>query len=48
MFERYIGATIERKKVDDFNYIYSALFDENSQTAAAPKPASRLHRGGRR
>jgi ATP-dependent RNA helicase RhlE len=46
--ERYIGATVERKKVESFNYIYSALFDENSQTAAAPKPASRLHRGGRR
>ena len=46
--ERYIGATVERKKVEDFNYIYSALFDENTQTAAAPKPASRLHRGGRR
>jgi ATP-dependent RNA helicase RhlE len=46
--ERYIGASIERKKIEGFNYIYSALFDENSQTAAAPKPASRLHRGGRR
>ena len=46
--ERYIGTTVERKKIEGFNYIYSALFDENSQTAAAPKPASRLHRGGRR
>ncbi len=46
--ERYIGATIERKKIEGFNYIYSALFDENAQAAGAPKPASRLHRGMRR
>jgi ATP-dependent RNA helicase RhlE len=46
--ERYIGTPIERKKIEGFEYIYSALFDENTQTAAAPKPASRLHRGGRR
>jgi ATP-dependent RNA helicase RhlE len=46
--ERFINASIERKKLEGFNYIYSALFDESSQAAAAPKPASRLHRGGRR
>ncbi|HEU5078278.1 MAG TPA: DEAD/DEAH box helicase [Opitutaceae bacterium] len=47
--ERYIGASIERKKIENFNYIYSALFDENALDAAAEKkPASRLHRGGRR
>jgi ATP-dependent RNA helicase RhlE len=47
--ERFIGAAIERKKVEGFNYIYSALFDETAQAAsAAPKPASRLHRGVRR
>jgi ATP-dependent RNA helicase RhlE len=47
--ERFIGTTIERKKIEGFNYIYSALFDEAAQAAAAPaKPASRLHRGGRR
>ncbi|MFT3782966.1 MAG: DEAD/DEAH box helicase [Nibricoccus sp.] len=48
--ERFIGATIERKKVEDFPYIYSALFDEKAiaDSAAASKPVSRLHRGGRR
>ncbi len=46
--ERYIGASVERKKIEGFNYIYSALFDETAQAAAAPKAASRLHRGGRR
>jgi ATP-dependent RNA helicase RhlE len=49
--ERYIGAAIERKKIENFPYIYSALFDEKAladTVAAAAKPASRLHRGGRR
>ncbi len=46
--ERFINASIERKKLDGFNYIYSALFDEKAQEAAVVKPASRLHRGGRR
>jgi ATP-dependent RNA helicase RhlE len=47
--ERFIGATIERKKIDGFPYIYSALFDLKAiEEAAAPKPASRLHRGARR
>jgi ATP-dependent RNA helicase RhlE len=46
--ERFINASIERKKLDGFDYIYSALFDETAQQDAAPKPASRLHRGLRR
>jgi len=46
--ERFINATIERKKLEGFNYIYSALFDESAQPAATPKPTSRLHRGARR
>jgi superfamily II DNA/RNA helicase len=47
--ERFIGANIERKKLDDFPYIYSALFDEAVQAAASPiKPKSRLTRGMRR
>jgi ATP-dependent RNA helicase RhlE len=46
--ERFIGATIERKKIEGFNYIYSALFDETAQASAVTKPASRLHRGVRR
>ncbi|MDE3084741.1 MAG: ATP-dependent helicase, partial [Verrucomicrobiota bacterium] len=44
--ERFIGTAIERKKIDGFPYIYSALFDEKVETVS--KPASRLHRGGRR
>ena len=46
--ERFIGAKIERKKLEGFNYIYSALFDEKNIADAAPKPQSRLHRGMRR
>lgn len=49
--ERYMGITVERKKIEGFPYIYSALFDEKAQaeSASAPaKPASRLHRGMRR
>jgi ATP-dependent RNA helicase RhlE len=47
--ERFIGATVERKKVDGFPYIYSALFDQKVlDDAVVPKPASRLHRGARR
>lgn len=48
--ERFIGASIERKKLEDFPYIYSALFDETALAeaeAAAPKPAGRLMRGTR-
>lgn len=47
--ERYMGMAVERKKIEGFPYIYSALFDEKALAeAAAPKPVSRLHRGVRR
>jgi ATP-dependent RNA helicase RhlE len=49
--ERYMGMAVERKKIEGFPYIYSALFDEKAlaeTAAAAAKPVSRLHRGGRR
>jgi ATP-dependent RNA helicase RhlE len=49
--ERYMGVGVERKKIEGFPYIYSALFDEKAlaeTAAAAAKPASRLHRGMRR
>ena len=46
--ERFINAAIERKKIDGFPYIYSALFDEKTILDAAPKTTSRLHRGVRR
>jgi len=46
--ERFIGATVERKKIEGFPYIYSALFDEKIQEEAAPKAAGRLHRGYRK
>jgi ATP-dependent RNA helicase RhlE len=47
--ERFIGASIERKKIDGFPYIYSALFDQKILDEAVPKATnSRLHRGARR
>ena len=49
--ERYMGLGVERKKIEGFPYIYSALFDEKAlaeTAAAAAKPVSRLHRGMRR
>ena len=47
--ERFIGAEIERKQIDGFDYIYSALFDAKVLADAAPvKPKSRLMRGMRR
>jgi ATP-dependent RNA helicase RhlE len=47
--ERFIGAAVERKKVDDFPYVYSALFDQKVLDEAVPKVTnSRLHRGTRR
>jgi ATP-dependent RNA helicase RhlE len=46
--ERYMGRGVERKKIDGFPYVYSALFDEKIQAEAAPKASSRLHRGMRR
>jgi len=46
--ERYINATIERKRLDEFPYTYSALFDPESVAAAATKPVSRIHGRNRR
>jgi ATP-dependent RNA helicase RhlE len=49
--ERYMGLAVERKKIEGFPYIYSALFDEKAladTAAAAVKPVSRLQRGMRR
>ena len=47
--ERFIGASIERKKIDGFPYVYSALFDQKVLDEAVPKASSsRLHRGSRR
>ena len=47
--ERYMGLTVERKKIEGFPYIYSALFDEKAIAEATPvKSTSRLHRGMRR
>jgi len=48
--ERFINAAIERKKLDGFPYVYSALFDEKAlaEAAAPEKPKSRLMRGARR
>ena len=49
--ERFINATIERKKLEGFPYIYSALFDETAQAAATDavvgKTTGRLTRGMR-
>ena len=45
------GPVTERKKIEGFPYIYSALFDDKAlaeTAAAAVKPTSRLHRGMRR
>ena len=52
--ERFIGQSIEWKKLPGFNYTYSGIFDGGGMTGtalptgAAAKPASRLTRGGRR
>jgi ATP-dependent RNA helicase RhlE len=47
--ERFIGASIERKKIEGFPYVYSALFDQKVLDEAVPKAtSSRLHRGSRR
>ena len=47
--ERFIGASVERKKVEGFPYVYSALFDQKILDEAVPKTStSRLHRGARR
>jgi ATP-dependent RNA helicase RhlE len=46
--ERFIGASVERKKIEGFPYVYSALFDQKVLDEAVPKAAGRLHRGSRR
>ncbi|MDO8540797.1 MAG: DEAD/DEAH box helicase [Opitutaceae bacterium] len=47
--ERYMGLAVERKKIEGFPYVYSALFDEKALAdAIPPKSSSRLHRGVRR
>jgi ATP-dependent RNA helicase RhlE len=47
--ERFIGQSIEWKKLDGFNYTYSGIFDGGGMPqVAAPKPVSRLTRGARR
>ncbi len=47
--ERFVGMTIEWKKVEGFNYTYSGIFDGGGMPQLAPeKPKSRLTRGGRR
>jgi len=47
--ERFIGQSIEWKKVDGFSYTYSGIFDGGGMPQAQPeKPKSRLTRGGRR
>jgi len=47
--ERFVGMTIEWKKVGGFNYTYSGIFDGGGMPQLAPeKPKSRLTRGGRR
>ena len=47
--ERFIGAAVERKKIEGFPYVYSALFDAEVSDEAVPKVTnSRLHRGTRR
>jgi ATP-dependent RNA helicase RhlE len=45
--ERYIDTTVERKRLEGFDYTYSALFDVEFQTSLA-KPTSRLHGRARR
>jgi ATP-dependent RNA helicase RhlE len=45
--ERLIGRAVPRRKIDNFNYLYSALFEEREKAEAAPKVISRLSRGRR-
>jgi ATP-dependent RNA helicase RhlE len=47
--ERFIGQSIDWKKVDGFNYTYSGIFDGGGMPQVAPeRPKSRLTRGGAR
>jgi ATP-dependent RNA helicase RhlE len=45
--ERLINRPVPRRKLENFNYLYSALFEESEKAAAAPKVVSRLSRGRR-
>jgi ATP-dependent RNA helicase RhlE len=45
--ERLIGRLVPRRKIDNFNYLFSALFEEREKADAAPKTVSRLSRGRR-
>jgi len=45
--ERLINRPVPRRKLESFNYLYSALFEESEKAAAAPKVVSRLSRGRR-
>ena len=45
--ERLINRPVPRRKLENFNYLYSALFEESEKAAAAPKMVSRLSRGHR-
>jgi ATP-dependent RNA helicase RhlE len=45
--ERLIGRTVPRRKIENFNYTYSALFEENEKADLAPRATSRLARGKR-
>ncbi len=45
--ERLIGRPVPRRKIENFNYTYSALFEEREKAEAAPKTVSRLSRGRR-
>ena len=45
--ERLIGRPVPRRKIENFNYIYSALFEGQEKAEAAPKMVSRLSRGRR-
>jgi ATP-dependent RNA helicase RhlE len=44
--ERMIGRPVPRRKIDNFNYTFSALF-ESQEKLETPKPVSRLSRGRR-
>ncbi len=45
--ERLINRPVPRRKIENFNYTYSALFEEREKAEAAPKVVSRLSRGRR-
>ena len=39
--ERMIGRPVPRRKIENFNYLYSALFEEREKAELAPKVVSR-------